>query len=408
MTQSTTGSGQFAVADPESVGLSPARLERIEAAFGQQIELGNLPGAVVGVVRQGKLAYLRAMGARDPATGAPLQTDSIFSIASMTKPMVSVAALQLVESGLIALGDPVDVYLPELADLKVAHPTTQGGYRFEPATRSPTVLDLMRHTSGFTYRDRGSTPAHVQSPGSSMIASVKLSKRDFLAAMAEAPLLYDPGYVWEYGFSTDVLGHLIEAVTGQRLGAVLHERIWQPLGMAATSFVLSDTARDKYARALPHDPLNGSAVTVLHATGASVQWESGGGGALSTAQDYLAFLEMLRGGGRLGEVQILGRKTVEMMTSDQLGPDIVNEISSMEPAATGYGFGLGVAVRYEAGGSAMIGSAGDYYWSGVYGTYFWVDPAEQLSVVFMAAIPSLLRQRFRQLTRALVYQAIVD
>ena len=391
-------------AEPESVGLSSARLRRIGEALRRDIDAGQLPGAVIGIMRGGKLAHLEAVGYRDPASREPLKTDAIFSIASMTKAMTSTAIMTLVEEGRVLLGDPVAKYLPPLAGLKVAEPSG--------ATRAPqqlpTIQDLLRHTSGLTYRDRGTTPAHALYPGSSVWAAERMAKDEVIAALAKAPLLFDPGSNWEYGFSTDVLGFVVEAVTGKPLGSVLQERVWGPLGMADTSFALPAAKRARYALALLKDPVTGNPKVVIHhSTDKTQKWESGGGGTVSTATDYLRFAEMLRSGGKLGSAEVLGRGTVALMTADHLPASFNNMIADkMDPAATGYGFGLGFAVRRQDGIAAMAGSAGDYYWSGVYGTYFWVDPREQLSVVFMAAAPGLIRLRYRQMLRNLVYQAL--
>jgi CubicO group peptidase (beta-lactamase class C family) len=391
-------------AEPESVGLSSARLRRIGDALRRDIEAAQLPGAVVGIMRGGKLAHLEAMGHRDPATREPLETDTIFSVASMTKAMTSTAVMGLVEEGRVLLADPVSKYLPPLSELRVAEP---GGGTRAPK-QLPTIQDLLRHTSGLTYRDRGTTPAHALYPGSSVWAAERMSKAEAIAALAKSPLLFDPGSSWEYGFSTDVLGFVVEAVTGKPLGRVLQERVWGPLGMSDTGFVLPAAKRARYALALSKDPVTGAANTIAHhATDKTQKWESGGGGTVSTATDYLRFAEMLRCGGKLGSAEVLGRGTVALMTADHLPASFTNMIADkMDPAAAGYGFGLGVAVRRQDGIAAMAGSAGDFYWSGVYGTYFWVDPKEQLSVVFMAAAPGLIRLRYRQMTRNLVYQAL--
>jgi CubicO group peptidase (beta-lactamase class C family) len=198
-------------------------------------------------------------------------------------------------------------------------------------------------------------------------------------------------------------------VSGQRLGEFLSQRLWQPLGMADTGFELTDQTRERYARALPKDPLTGEPLVVFHATGKTSKWESGGGGCVSTAADYLRFTQMLLDGGVSGGKRILGRKTVALMTSDHLGDSIVNRISTtMDPAFAGYGFGLGFAVRKQQGIAAANGTPGDYYWSGVYGTYFWNDPAENMTVVAMIVAPGPLRLRYRQLIRSLVLQAMVD
>ena len=242
-----------------------------------------------------------------------------------------------------------------------------------------------------------------------MSASEALKKSEFLTTLADCPLLFDPGTKWEYGFSTDVLGFIVEAVAGKALGDVLKEKLWQPLGMVDTAFELSDAAKKRYAHAFERDPTTGEPQSIAHARGGKRHWQSGGGGAVSTARDYLRFLHMMASYGSFEDTRVLGRKTVELMTADHLAPGIENRIAdTMDAAAEGYGFGLGVAVRREDGISAMAGSAGDYYWSGVYGTYFWIDPMEDLTVVLMAATPGPYRLRMRQLVRAGVYQAIED
>lgn len=392
-------------AEPESVGLSSARLRRIGEALRRDVEADQLPGAVVGIMRAGKVAHLEAVGARDPASREALKTDAIFSIASMTKAMTSTAVMLLVEEGRVLLADPVSKYLPPLAELKVQD--ASGSTR--TPKQLPTIQDLLRHTSGFTYRDRGTSAAHALYPGSSVWAAERLSKDEAIAALAKSPLLFDPGTNWEYGFSTDVLGFVVEAVAGKPLGQFLQERLWAPLGMVDTSFALPAAKRGRYALALSKDPITGSPnPAVHHATDKAQKWESGGGGCVSTVSDYLRFAEMLRSGGRLGAAEILGRGTVALMTADHLPASFNNMIADkMDPAAAGYGFGLGFAVRRQDGIAAMAGSAGDFYWSGVYGTYFWVDRKEQLAVVFMAAAPGLIRLRYRQMLRNLVYQALV-
>jgi len=390
-------------AEPEAVGLSSLRLRRIGEALRREVEAAQLAGAVIGIMRAGKLAHFEAVGHRDPTTQEPLTTDAIFSIASMTKPMTSAAVMQLVEEGRILLADPVAKYLPALAGLAVAD-----GAGTRPPKTMPTVQDLLRHTSGLTYRDRGTTAAHAAYPGSSLLAAEQLSKAETIAALARSPLLFDPGSNWEYGFSTDVSGFLVEAVSGTTLGAFLSERLWGPLGMVDTGFALAADKRQRYALSLANDPVTGAPnAPIHHATGKRQNWESGGGGAIATASDYLRFAEALRLGGTVNGVQVLGRGTVALMTSDHLPATLGTRIAdSMDAAAMGYGFGLGVTVRRQNGIAAMAGSAGDFYWSGVYGTYFWVDPKEALSVVFMAAAPGLIRLRYRQMLRNLVYQAL--
>lgn len=393
--------------EPQAVGFDKARLGRIREALERDVNAGLIPGAVVAIARKGGIAYLEAVGQRDVARTQPMWADAVFSIASMTKPMTSAAIMMLHEEGRLLLGDPASKYLPQLAGMKVAKSPSSETLELVPAEREMTVQDLLRHTSGLTYRDRAPGAAYKAYPGSSVSASVKMGREEFLDAIGKVPLVFQPGKVWEYGFSTDMLGLIVEAVSGRTLGAFLTERLWQPLGMADTGFELTEATRGRYAHALPNCPITGQSQTVHHATGQATKWESGGGGAVSTAADYLRFTQMLLNGGILAGTRILGRKTVELMRADHLGPEIENRITTMDAACNGYGFGLGFAVRKAAGVPALLGSAGDYYWSGVYGTYFWVDPREELSVVFMAAAPGLIRLRYRQMMRNLVYQALV-
>jgi CubicO group peptidase (beta-lactamase class C family) len=396
------------VARPEDVGLSTSRLGRIAEALERDIAAGKLPGAVVGVMRGGKLVHLTAVGKGDANAGAAMTTDAMFSIASMTKPMTSAALMMLHEEGRVLLADPISVYLPALKGLKVAATLSPDRVETRAAAREPTVQDVLRHTAGFTYSDRGASAAHKMHPGGGIKGMLAKSKEETLAQLAAAPLLFDPGSSWEYGFSTDVAGFIVEAVSGQSLGAFLKDRLWDPLGMVDTSFNVAADKAGRYAHCLPNDPLTGNRQAIHHAMPHEPKWESGGGGAVSTVTDYLRFADMLRAGGRANGHQILGRGTVKLMTSDHLPAGFGARIAdSMDPAAAGYGFGLGFAVRHGDGVAAMAGSRGDYYWSGVYGTYFWVDPAEDLVCVFMGAIPGLMRLRYRQMLRGLVYQALV-
>jgi CubicO group peptidase (beta-lactamase class C family) len=396
------------VATPAASGFMPDRLARLGASLDYEIASGRIPGAVVAIARGGKQVHLAAHGVRDPATSAAMTVDAVFSIASMTKVMTSVAVLMLHEEGKLLLGDPVSEYLPELAKLKVGSKFDATALETRAPSRIPTIQDLLRHTSGLTYRERGNSQLHMRYPASSVEGPFRYSKAETIAMLADSPLLCDPGTQWNYGYSTDVLGFVVEAVTGQSLGEFLSERLWTPLGMADTGFGLTAAQKPRYAHALPIDPISGQKqVTVMHTVDAPVLWHAGGGGCVSTAADYLKFAEMLRQGGSLGGVRILGPRTVAYMTSDHLQADSDDRIAdTMDPGAAGYGFGLGVAVRRQQGRAAMMGSTGDFYWSGVFGTYFWCDPAMQLSVVFMAMAPGVMRLRYRQLVRGLVYQAV--
>jgi CubicO group peptidase (beta-lactamase class C family) len=405
----TNSFGQFEIGKPQELGFDTERLDVLKAALQREVDEGRTPGCVMAVARHGQLAYKTSVGYRDPKSKAPLGEDCLFSIASMTKPVVSVATLQLFEEGRVLLGDTAGRHLPELADMRVGELAPDGSLRTRTAARQPTVQDLLRHTSGLTYQNRGVSALYQRYPGSSASAPALVTKAEMLATLAECPLLFDPGTKWEYGFSTDVLGFIVEETTRKPLGEAIGRSILKPLGMTDTAFELAESDHERYARAFDNDPATGEPLSVMHVDGRSRHWQPGGAGLVSTAADYLAFAQMLLDGGTYNSKRILGQKTVELMTSDHLGPDIENRIAdTMDPACDGYGFGLGVAVRREDGLSASAGTAGDCYWSGVYGTYFWIDPVEELAVVFMTACPGPSRLRLRQLARALVYQAIAD
>lgn len=396
------------VAEPESVGVSSARLARIVPALNARIELGELPGAVIAIARRGRLILHEAVGHLGPDRRTPMPRDALFAIASMTKPVTGAAALLLWEQGRLGLGDPVERFLPQLCNRRVAVLDERvlagdGPIDTVPAQRSITMLDLFRHTSGITYGGRGTTAVHALYPASSNAAGAGLDSAAFLDRLAAAPLLYQPGTVWDYSLSIDVLGLVVEALSGQSLGAFLDQHLFGPLGMADTAFHVPADKVARLARPLPRDPDTGAPQAVPDRAQA-LRFACGGGGLASTALDYLRFAQMLLGGGALGGTRILGRKTVEAMRADRLTPDIDNRIPALDPNSTGYGFGLSVAVRRQPG--TLMGSLGEFYWNGAYGTLWWADPAEHLAVVFMCQVPGEQRRRYRVLLNALVYQAL--
>ena len=410
MTAATANQHTLPRAEPEAVGMSSARLGRIIPALNAEIEAGQLPGAVVAVARHGRLVFHEAVGHLGPDRRAPMPLDGLFAIASMTKPVTGAAGLLLWEEGRIGLADPVERFLPQLGNRRVAVLNErvlagQGPIETVAAERSITMLDLMRHTSGLTYGGRGTTAVHRLYPDSSNAAGASLDAAGLLERLAAAPLLYQPGTVWDYGLSIDVIGLVVEALSGQSLGAFLEQRLFRPLGMMDTSFHVPADKVAHLARPLPRDPDTGAAQSVPDRAQA-LRFQCGGGGLASTALDYLRFAQMLLGGGVLGETRILGRKTVQAMRTDRLTPEIENRIPGLDPNSEGYGFGLTVAVRARA--STLMGSPGEFYWNGAYGTLWWADPAEDLAVVFMAQVPGEQRRRFRPLINALVYQALVE
>jgi CubicO group peptidase (beta-lactamase class C family) len=410
LVSSSVQADTFPQSAPEKVGLSGERLQRIGSALKADVEKGRLPGAVVAVARKGQLAYFETVGFLDAARKVAMPRDAIFSLASMSKPMTSIAIMMLIEEGRLFLSDPVGKYLPALANMQVGVVKTDAEGKAivetEQAKRQPTIQDLLRHTSGLTYGGRGETPVHKLWPAGSAVAAVTYTGPELVAHLGTLPLLYQPGTVWDYGLSTDVLGLVVEAITGQSLGAFLQERLWGPLGMVDASFTIPDDKKGRYALAFPNDPLTNKPQSVLHA-GKPAKFECGGACAVSTTIDYLRFAQMLANGGILDGKRIVSRTMLEMMTADQLGPEVRARTTS-PILGEGYTFGLGFAVRQDAGISPLAGSKGDYTWGGAYGTYFWVDPKEELVVVFMSAAPGDIRVHYRILLRNLVMQAIAN
>lgn len=404
------------MAKPESTKLSAQRLARIGEAFGADIKNGIIPGAVALVVRNGTVAYHKAFGFSDREKKRPMLPDSIFRIASMTKPMVSVAIMMLVEEGRIRLVNPVSTYLPEMQGLKVGvEKTDKEGKRKlvrEAARREMSVQDLLRHTSGLTYGQFGDSLVKAAYRKAKVFDADQTSA-EFITKLSKLPLQNQPGEVWDYSMSTDVLGCIVEVVSGLDLDRFIAERITGPLGMRDTGFMVSAKDADRIAEAQV-DPKTGERPPMSRTLTRRPKFLSGGGGMVSTAPDYLRFAQMLLGGGEREGVRILSRKSIELMRSDHLPPGIAFSATTraqFEESAPipefGQGFGLGFCVRKEAGLNPVPGSVGDFYWSGVHGTYFWIDPREQLIGILMLCAPDL-RRHYRALMRQLTYQAILD
>ncbi|MBX3621194.1 MAG: beta-lactamase family protein [Rhizobacter sp.] len=386
---------------PQSTGFDPKGLARLTAAMNEQIERQRLPGVVAMIVRRGRLAYFEALGQRDPAQPDAMQRDSIFRIYSMTKPIVSVAAMMLFDEGRLFLHEPVAKYLPEFAHTPVGVVRDDGQIDHVAAQRPMTVQDLLRHTSGLTYEILAEAPIRK------LYARARIFRRDwtneqFSQALAELPLMYQPGSVWDYSRATDVLGRLVEVVSGQPLREFFSQRIFTPLGMVDTGFHVPAAQHHRLAEPFPKDPDTGADVRVLDVR-EPVAMDMGGGGLVSTAADYARFLQMMLNGGALDGHRLLSRKTVELMTSDHLGA--IPSVNDLLPP--GHGFGLGFAVRMQTGVAPVAGSAGLYFWGGMAGTTFWVDPKEEMYAVLMVQAPGQ-RDEVRALFRNLVYGAIGD
>ncbi len=385
---------------PEDLGISSQRLDRLRGQMKADVESGRIPGAVVLIARNGKIAALDAVGYQERSAKKPMKTDSIFRIASMSKPITSVAIMILSEEGKLDIGAPVAQYLPEFKDAKV------GAEKIAPK-RPMTVQDLLRHTSGLTYGIFGNSPVDELYKRSGMFAAKSLAA--MVTSIANIPLAHQPGEVWEYSVSTDVLGRIIEVVSGMDLDRFVAERITQPLRMNDTGFYLNASQASRLAR-----PDAGMAMPNIDPT-VKPALLSGGGGMLSTAGDYARFCQMLLNGGELEGVRILSPKTVALMTSDQLPPaterhsPVALSLNAFGPTPEmGTSFGLGFAVRTDAGRNPVPGSPGDFSWSGITGTYFWVDPKEKLVAVMMVQLPQARNVPYFRQTRTLVYQSLIN
>jgi CubicO group peptidase (beta-lactamase class C family) len=388
-------------------GLSSHRLQILTDRIQADIDAKLIPGAAMLIARNGRVGYEQALGIQDPEGGAPMALDTIFRIYSMTKPIVSVATMMLFEEGRFLLSDPVAKWLPELANPKVGVEVDDGcgGKRLElvDALQPITVQDLLRHTSGLSYGFFGESLVKEEYRRLA-VGDLRLGSDAYIARLAQAPLAYQPGTVWEYSHSTDALGVLLERATDMPLDRLLSERILQPLRMHETGFSVASQHLHRVAQPFATDPVTGTQVR-LNDVSRQPAFLSGGGGMVSTLHDYLRFTQMLCNGGELDGVRLLSRKTLDYMTSDHLAGLPLAKSGQGYLPGPGYGFGLGFGVRTEAGASVMPGSVGDYTWSGLAGTYFWVDPAEDLLGIFMMQAPEQ-RAHYRQLFRALVYAAL--
>src|ERR1700681_1463176 len=387
-------------AKPESLGLSSIRLQLMSDAFKREIDKGTLPGATVMVARRGQIGWFEALGKQSPAASTPMAHNSIFRIFSMTKPIVSVGIMMLIEDGLFLLGDPVAKFIPEFADQKVGV-ENNGKLELVPVKRPMTVQDPLRHTSGITYDHTGNGLVQ-RLYQQSRLRSRKITNAEHASLVASLPLMCQPGAEWNYSRSTDILGRIIEVVSGKTLGAFLTERILAPLDMAETDYHPGEDTPAPRAEPFPTDPWTGEKVQLFNMLEKPVM-ESGGGGLVSTTMDYARFCQMLLNGGVLDGNRIIGRKTLELMASDHLGSNV--KLNGHLVGLPGHSFGLGFAVRTQPGMAPFAGSVGQFFWSGVAGTFFWIDPREELFAVFMSQGPGQ-REYFRTLLRSLVYAAV--
>ena len=395
-------------------GFCPARLTRISPWLKRYVDEKKLPFAHVAVLRKGQLAYSNFYGVRDIEEGSPVVEDGIYRIYSMTKLVTTVAALALYEKGAFQLDDPVDKFVDEFRDARVFISGRKDSTNSVEAETPMTIRQLMNHTSGLTYGAFDPGPVgQLMRSGKIDFGNLQANLGDTVRRLASIPLCFQPGSQWRYGVSTDVLGYVIEVVTGKTLLQVFDELIFKPLNMNDTFFEVPINKVKKFCSL--YTRTKSESLKLLECAGSSrfckpVNMYSGGGGLISSMRDYLVFLEMIRCGGRYDDAQILGRKTVELMLRNHLSGDMASmgQPTFSEMPMEGIGFGLGGAILLDPAKAQILGSEGEFTWGGMASTAFWIDPKEELSVVFMTQlIPSSCYPIRREL-RVLVYQALVD
>ncbi|HEY5107928.1 MAG TPA: serine hydrolase domain-containing protein [Caulobacteraceae bacterium] len=400
-----------------SVGLSAARLKHIDDFIAARyIDTGKLSCALTLVARQGEVAHLGVQGAADVARGLPLKEDAIFRIYSMTKPITSVAFMMLVEEGAVALDDPVEKYIPAWRNLGVFAAGVAPNFLTTPPARPMQVVDLLRHTSGLTYgfQSRTNVDAAYRKGGIEN-ARGKLTLDGMIAALGKLPLEFSPGEAWNYSVSTDVLGYLVGVISGVPFEDFVARRITGPLGMTDTAFFVPADKAARLTCCYNRDEkgdlaLQDDAPASPYLTAPTLA--AGGGGLVSTVADYLKFCQMLLNGGQAHGHRYLSRKTLALMTANHLpgGKDLTQMSRSLFSEATnaGVGFGLGFAVMLDPAKALIAGSAGEYYWGGAASTAFWIDPAEDLTVIFMTQLLPSSTYPIRRELRTLVYAAFDD
>jgi CubicO group peptidase (beta-lactamase class C family) len=401
------GVGRAESQPPASASFSRERLERVSDYFRNEIATGKIPGAVVLIQQHGHPVYFESFGVRDIESGRPMTADTIFRLYSMSKAITSVAAMMLVEDGKLALGDAVAKYIPAFAELKVGveKPDQSGklALGLEPLNRPITIEDLMRHTSGLTYGFYGDSRIRKLYANSDLFDG-DFDNAQFAERIAKLPLAEQPGTLWDYGHSTDVLGRVVEVVSGESLFQFEKTRLLDPLGMTETAFYVADPAkRSRVAEPLPIDRFDGPIAGIKDPT-LPRRWESGGAGMVSMIGDYALFLQMLSNGGTLDGRRYLKSETIALMTSDHIGPETKIARDQLYFPGETSGFGLGFAVR-TAQQANMPGPLGVYRWDGVGGTFFFVDPKDDMFVICMMQSPSQ-RGRIETELEALIFQAL--
>jgi CubicO group peptidase (beta-lactamase class C family) len=402
---------------PEEVGLSSQRLDRIHTHFQRYIDAGKLTGTLTLVARQGQIAYFEPQGHLELERQRPMQRDTIFRIYSMSKPITSVALMMLYEQGRFQLDDPVHTLIPSWDKLRVFVSGNHPRFATAPPQRPMTIRDLLTHTSGLTYGfvERTNVDAAYRQLGVGDRAESDYTLQDMVDTLAELPLEFSPGTRWNYSVSTDVIGYLVERLSGQRFDVYLRDHIFAPLGMNDTSFTIADAQLARFACNYQRQADGNLQLvdTPEHSAYRDCSLFSGGGGLVSTAGDYFRFTSMLRNRGELDGVRLLGRKTVDLMTTNHLpgGQDLTHLAQAgafTETAYAGVGFGLGFSVMLDPSRAQILGSPGEFAWGGAASTAFWVDPQEDLIVIFMTQLMPSSSYPLRRELRTLTYAALID
>jgi len=403
--------------NPETVGLSSSRLSRIGGHLKRYVDAGKIAGTLTLIARRGQIAYLEPLGHLEIERRRPVTPDSIWRIYSMTKPITSVGLMMLYEEGRFQLDDPVHRFIPSWQNQRVFVGGNYPVFKTAPVERPMSIRDLLSHTSGLTYgfMERTNVDAAYRKLGVADQTRSGYTLQDMVDTLAELPLEFSPGTRWNYSVATDVVGHLIEVISGQRLDVYLRQRVLEPLGMRDTSFVLSDEQVARFAANYERQG-DGSLKMIDDPDQSSYRrcsFFSGGGGLLSTAPDYFRFTSMMQNLGELDGVRLLGRKTVELMTMNHLpgGQDLTDLAQAgmfTETAYGGVGFGLGFSVMQSPARAQILGSPGEFAWGGAASTAFWIDPVEDLIVIFMTQLMPSSSYPLRRELRVLTYASLLD
>ena len=402
--------------DPAAAGMDDERLERITEHFNERyVATGKLPGCQVTVARGQSVGYFRSFGTMDRERHKPVEEDTIWRIYSMTKPIASIALMQLYERGAFQLSDPVHRFIPEWRGLSVEEPAEDGSVRNVAQDRPMSMRDALMHMTGLPGSVIADHPVDDRFATALQGSRSGMTLEGVCTLLADFPLKFQPGTRWNYGLSTDICGRLVEIISGRRFDDYLHDEIFGPLGMSDTGFSVPDGSADRFCASYLYQP-GGEPKLVDDPDTSSYRrprsYLSGAGGLVSTSGDYLRFCQMLLGNGELDGQRVIGRKTLELMTCNHLpgGGDLGQFVSGGfgESGFEGVGFGLGFAIGLGPAATGTAGSFGEYYWGGAASTAFWVDPVEEVTVVFMAQLLPSTCYPFRSQLRALVYQALLD